>query len=145
MSGPEFEFVEDVTSDLCFVARGDTLPEVFCAAAEALLDATLEAPEALCDAEVRKLDLAEPDLELLLLRFLNELVYLRDAEALLLRPRALRVAEGPGGARLEAELAGERVDPKRHRLVTDVKAATAHGLELARSEKGFRATVTLDV
>ncbi len=141
----DFEFVEDVTSDLSFVARGETLPAVFSAAAAALLDATMEEPETLGEAERRQLELVEPDLELLLLRFLNELVYLRDAEALLLRPRALRVEEAPGSAWLTAELAGERIDPTRHRLAADVKAATAHGLALARAEGGYRATVTLDV
>jgi SHS2 domain-containing protein len=145
MSGPVFEFVEDVTSDLCFVARGATLAEVFCASAEALLHATLEEPEALRETEVRRLELAEPDLELLLLRFLNELVYLRDAEHLLLRPRDLRVEEVPAGARLAGELVGERIDPARHRMASDVKAATAHELALARHRGEFRATVTLYV
>ena len=140
-----FEFVEGVTSDLCFVARGDSLPAVFAAAAAALLDATVEAPETLRETELRRLELSEPDLELLLLRFLNELVYLRDAHALLLRPRELRVEVAPGEARLVAELAGERVDPNRHRMASDVKAETAHGLSLVPEGAGFRATVTLDV
>ena len=146
MSGAApFEFLEDVTSDLCFVARGDTLPAVFAAAAAALLDATVEEPKALREVELRRLELAEPDLELLLLRFLNELIYLRDAQGLLLRPRELRVELAAGEARLAAELVGERLDPRRHRLAADVKAATAHGLSLVRENGGFRATVTLDV
>jgi SHS2 domain-containing protein len=140
-----FEFLEDVTSDLCFVAWGATLPDVFAAAAEALLDATVAQREALRAAERRHLELLEPDLELLLLRFLNELVYLRDAEALLLRPQELRVEASPGEARLVAELVGERIDPARHHLRSDVKAATAHGLTVVREGDRFRATVTLDV
>jgi SHS2 domain-containing protein len=140
-----FEFLDDVTSDLCFAAWGTTLPEVFAAAAEALLDATVEAREALGEVEQRHVELAEPDLELLLLRFLNELIFLRDAEGLLLRPRELRVEAGPSHARLVADLVGERVDRRRHRLLSDVKAATAHGLALAREADRFRATVTLDV
>jgi len=50
-----------------------------------------------------------------------------------------------GGARLATELVGERIDPERHALASDVKAATAHGLRLTPTEGGFRATVTLDV
>ena len=146
MSGAtDFEFVEDVTSDLSFVARGDTLPAVFRAAAAALLDATVEEPAALRAQEVRRLELAEPDLELLLLRFLNELIYLRDAQALLLWPREIHVEAAPGEAHLAAELVGERMDPQRHRLATDVKAATAHGLSLVREDGRYRATITLDV
>lgn len=145
MSRAAFEFLDEVTSDLSFEARGATLPDVFAAAAEALLEATVEAPESLREVEVRRLELVEPELELLLLRFLNELIFLRDAEGLLLRPRDLRVETAPGRARLVAELVGERVDPDRHRLAAEVKAATAHELKLVPADGGFRATVTLDV
>jgi SHS2 domain-containing protein len=145
MSGaPSFEFVDAVTSDLSFAARGATLEDVFAAAAEALLAATVESPEAVEPREERSLALEEPDLELLLLRFLNELVYLRDAQGLLLRPRELRVS-CDGTARLSARLAGEPVCPERHRPAGEVKAATAHGLRVARSGEGWQATVTLDV
>ena len=144
MSAPGFEFVDAVTSDLSFVARGATLDDAFAAAAQALLAATLEDPTGVEEREVRRLELAEPDLELLLLRFLNELVYLKDAELLLLRPRRLRVSLD-SGARLEAELAGERIAAERHRLAADVKAATAHGLSVSKSVRGWEARVTLDV
>jgi SHS2 domain-containing protein len=145
MSAAPFEFLDDVTSDLRFEAHGATLRDVFAASAEALLEATVEQRETLGAAERQRVELAEPDLELLLLRFLNELIYLRDARGLLLRPRQLEVEEAPGGARLVAELVGERLDPARHHLLSDVKAATAHGLAVAREAGGFRATVTLDV
>lgn len=146
IEGPRFEFVDRVTSDLCFVARGASLDAVFAAAAEAFLAATLEDPEGVGSEEERIVALEEPALDLLLLRFLNELVYLRDAEGLLLRPRHLRVSEGRG-AQLRARLIGEKICPGRHRLEVEVKAATAHGLRLGRAEGGggWEAAVTLDV
>jgi SHS2 domain-containing protein len=145
MSAADFEFVDDVTSDLSFVARGRSLPAVFAAAAAALLDATIEGQEALAATERRRLELEEPDLELLLLRFLNELIYWRDAEQLLLRPESLRITRN-GAARLEARLAGERIDRRRHCLEGEVKAATAHGLRVRTGgQGGWEAEVTLDV
>jgi SHS2 domain-containing protein len=145
MSGRGFEFVDTVTSDLAFVARGDTLESLFAAAADALLDATLDGVEALRREVSVPIALEEPDLELLLLAFLNELVYLRDARGLLLRSGALRVLQD-GKARLEGTLAGEPLRPERHRLRSDVKAATAHGLRVAREADGsWMATATLDV
>jgi SHS2 domain-containing protein len=96
----------------------------------------------------RKVFLEEPDLELLMLRFLNELVYLRDAEQLLLLPRRVRVSVNDG-AQLEADLVGEAIDAERHRMDAEVKAATAHGLRIARATAGeggrWEASVTLDV
>jgi SHS2 domain-containing protein len=144
MSEPAFCFVEGATGDLAFEARGETLEALFAAAAEALLAATLANPADVAEREREPVRLAEPDRELLLLRFLNELVFLRDARGLLLRAGALRVEED-GEARVEGELAGERIERARHRLEADVKAATAHGLRVERAEGGWRASVTLDV
>jgi len=139
-----FEFVEGATGDLTFVARGERPEDLFAAAAEALLAATVEDPGAVRDVERRSIRLEEPSLDLLLLRFLNELVYLRDAEELLLRARDVRLARD-AAPRLEAELAGERLCRERHMPAAEVKAATAHGLEVRAVPGGWEARVTLDV
>jgi SHS2 domain-containing protein len=142
--GASFEFVEGATSDLSFRAQGPTLEAAFAGAAQALLAATVEQPAAVEPRERRRIELEEPDLELLLARFLNELVYLRDAEDLLLRPERIAI-ERDGGARLRAQMVGERIDRSRHVLVSDVKAATVHGLRVEQTPDGWRADATLDV
>jgi len=142
---PDFEFGEGATSDLSFVARGDTPEEALAAAAEALLAATVEDPASVREELSRCIDLAARDLDLLLLRFLNELVYLRDAEDLLLRARRLRVAALPEGPRLHAELVGERWCAGRHVPGAEVKAATVHALALRPVAGRWEARATLDV
>jgi tRNA nucleotidyltransferase (CCA-adding enzyme) len=139
-----FEFVEGATSDLSFVAHGPTLEAAFVEAGRAFLAATVEEPSRVERRERRRLVLEEPDLELLLLRFLNELVYLRDCEELLLHLEAVSITVAEG-ARLEGSLAGEPIDRSRHALVSDVKAATAHGLRVERGSEGWFVTATLDV
>jgi len=139
-----FEFVDGVTSDLCFVARAETLEGLFAAAADALVSLTVRDPGSVRELEERPLALEEPDLELLMLGFLNELVFLRDAHELVLRPKRLRIHRG-GSARLEARLVGERFFPERHQIAAEVKAATAHGLRVAGEAGKWEATVTLDV
>lgn len=143
-SESSFEFCDAVTSDLSFLARGPSLDSVFAAAAEALLAATVEEPGAVAERETCSLALEEPDVELLLLRFLNRLVYLRDAEDLLLRVAEIHV-RADGTAKLEARLVGEPIDRARHRLAAEVKAATAHGLRVSQDARGCEASVTLDV
>lgn len=139
-----FAFVEGATSDLAFEAHAPTLGGLFAAAADALLAASVANPHAVGAGGCQTLALEEPDVELLLLRFLNELVFLRDARGLLLRARRVVVSEGPP-ARLSAELEGERLDRARHIPAADVKAATAHGLCVERAGRGYRARATLDV
>jgi len=143
--GGSYEFLDAVTSDLSFAARGPCPEAVFAACAEALLAATVERPGAVRPSEELVIHLEEPDLELLLLGFLNELVFLRDARGWLLRVRRLHIGRDRT-ARLEAVLCGERMDRRRHRPAAEVKAATAHGLRLTGDERaGFEARVTLDV
>jgi len=140
-----FAFTEAVTSDLAFVAHGASREEVFAACAEALLAATVEEPAAVEPRLEHRVRLEEPDLELLLLAFLNELVFVRDARGWLLRPGELAIEPADGGVRLVARLVGEPLDRARHRLAADVKAATAHGLRVARDGARWQASVTLDV
>jgi SHS2 domain-containing protein len=140
-----FEFLDAVTSDLCVGLSGETLEEVFAALSEALLAATVVHPEAVAATARRRLDLDAADLERLLVRFANELIFARDADGLLLRAERLRV-ESDGCARVHADLAGERFDPARHGAGTDVKAATLHGLALSRTaDGGYQARLTFDV
>jgi SHS2 domain-containing protein len=140
-----WELVDGPTGDLSFVARGPTPEAAFEAAAEALLAATVEEPARVGRRERCTVEIAEPVLDLLLLHFLNELVYLRDARRLLLRPIQLRIHREGELLRLDAELRGESIDPDRHRLGLEVKAATAHGLSVVEATGGWEARVTLDV
>jgi len=140
-----FEFIDAVTSDLTFVAWAPSLEALFDRAAAALLSAQIENPDAVRSGERRAVALEEPDLELLLLRFLNELVYLRDAQRLLVGRAELVIRERDSGASLSGELWGEPMDPARHLPAGEVKAATAHQLAVKREREGWSAQVTLDV
>jgi SHS2 domain-containing protein len=140
-----FAFVEGATSDLAFTASGATLGEVFAAAAEAMCAATVEHPEQVQATVVRSVGLRDDDVELLLLRFLGELIFLRDAEGLVLRPVRVACDAADGGFVLTADLAGEPLDPARHALASEVKAATAHGLSVRRTQDGWQASATLDI
>jgi SHS2 domain-containing protein len=139
-----FDFVEGATADLSLLARGPSPAAVFHAAAEALATATVERIDAVEARVQRTLELEDTDLDLLLLRFLNELIYLRDAEGLVLRPRKLEVRTD-GAPRVKAELAGEPLDGERHGLGHDVKAVTLHDLSVRPVAAGWEASVTLDV
>ena len=139
-----YEFVDDaVTSDVTFHAWAATLDELFVAAADATLNVMVRALDAVRPVETRTVSLEADALDLLLRRFLDELIYRKDVDALLLR--ASRVAVDVAHCRLDAVFAGERVDPGRHELVADVKAVTFHDLRVERTATGWDAHVTLDI
>ncbi len=143
-----YRYLEEVAlADVAFEATGATVEELFAAAGEATMNVMVEELAAIRPLQGRTVRLDEEDLETLLFQYLQELIYLKDAEQLLLRAHRLQIARGgeAGGYSLRAELRGERLDPRRHRLVVDVKAVTLHMFRLQRTSEGWRATVVLDV
>ena len=139
-----YEFLDDgVTSDVTFHAWGRSLEELFSAAADATLNVMVRSVESVRPLETRSVSVEADALDLLLMRFLDELVYRKDVEELLLRAKELHVDTERN--RVQTVLTGERIDPKRHELVADVKAVTLHDLRVERSATGWDAHVTLDV
>jgi SHS2 domain-containing protein len=144
-----YRYLEELSvADVAFEARGTTLEELFTAAWQATLQVMVENPAALTGIDSRTIALEEQSLDLLLHNFLQELIFYKDAEGLLLRMEHCRIhwdESRSQSAKLEARACGQTVDPKVHRLGTDVKAVTFYNFNLVRDKRGWRATVVLDV
>lgn len=141
-----YEYLDDVAiADIAFVATGRDLPETFIAAAEATLNVMIENPGDVGPRERRDLSCENEALDLLLFDFLNELIYYKDAERLMLRVRDVSISGRDGAYRLEALAEGEVLDPARHEQRADVKAVTLHKFTLEQVPEGWRAAVILDI
>jgi SHS2 domain-containing protein len=141
-----YEYLDDVaTADIAFRAWAPDLAGAFVAAADATTNVMIEDLSAIRPATRRPLHLENDSLEMLLFDFLNEIVYLKDAERLVVRIPAVEIAPGPAGHVLEATVAGETLDPARHATRVDVKAVTLYRFGLRQTETGWEATVILDV
>ncbi len=141
-----YRYLEEIaTADVAFEAWGGTGEELFVAAADALLATMVHSPGEVARAEELTITLEHEEPDLLLWTFLQELIFLKDARRLLLHADTVSIAERGGAFTLEALLRGEVIDPGRHRLLVDVKAATLHRLSLTRGEDLWKATVVLDV
>jgi SHS2 domain-containing protein len=141
-----YEFLEEVaTADVAFRAWGRDLEETFVAAADAVLNAMVEDLDAIQPRQQRDLEAANDALDLLLFDFLQELIYYKDAEQLLLRVSQVRIDGQDGRYTLRATAAGEAIDPSRHRMRVDVKAVTLHQFSLVQTADGWEASVILDV
>ena len=141
-----YRFLEDqFTADVGFVACGSTLDECFAAAAEATLEVMLANPQSLQACARRAVHAESESLDLALLRFLEELVYYKDTEQLLLRPAGVAVTPREGRWVVDGSLEGEPIDANRHELCADVKAVTLHRLAVRQTDSGWEATVVLDI
>ena len=141
-----FEYLEDsVTSDVTFRAWAASLDELFKTAADATTNVMVAALASVRPQVSVPVSLTAEALDLLLMRFLDELIFHKDADGLLLRAAAVTVDRDDDHHRARGELRGEPVDPTRHELIADVKAVTLHGLRVERTSTGWEAEVTLDV
>jgi SHS2 domain-containing protein len=141
-----YEFLEDVaTADIAFSAWGRSLEETFRSAGDATLNVMVEELGAIQPKEKRELRLENEQLDMLLFDFLQELIYYKDSEKLMLRTPQIHVREKPKPYILEATALGEKLDPDRHHPRVDVKAVTLHRFRLEQTDRGWEAFVILDI
>jgi SHS2 domain-containing protein len=132
------------TGDVGFALRADDLDDLFDAAREALLQVLVTTPPEPGDI-ARTVELEAPGLDVLLVRWLEEILYLHATEALLAASSEPRVRPRGDAWRLTARLRLAPMPPDAHDARREVKAVTYHGLEVTRDEAGWRARMVLDV
>lgn len=132
-------------ADVAFEASGETLEELFIAAADATMNVMVAELSTIQRHEEVRFSVEHPELELLLFNFLNELLFFKDARRLLLRVESVTIVTHPTLLTLQAIARGEPLDPARHAQLVDVKAVTLHRFRVERTDLGWQATVILDI
>ena len=141
-----YEFLEDIAiADIAFRAWGENLEELFKAAGDATINAMIDNLEAIELKETRTFSLENDALDMLLFNFLQEFIYYKDSELLLLRAQQIQIEEKNGEYHLSAVTQGETLDRDRHEERVDVKAVTLHRFQLEKTDDGWTAMVILDI
>jgi SHS2 domain-containing protein len=130
------------TADVGVRAWGGSEEAVFEEAAKAMFSLVCD-PQTVGHGERLAVSVESPssDHDLLLVAWLNELLYLFETRRVLFS--GFRVVE-LGDSAMRAEVVGEAMGP-HHAVCGGVKAATYHHLKLSRSGDGWEAEVILDV
>ena len=135
----------DHTADVGFeVAEAPSLEALFDEARQALLMMVFErSPE---EGEREELvRLLAPDLETLLVRWINELAFFIQGDGFVPTGVEMQIEEaGEGGFLLNARLTGAPLNLEGYGWQGEIKSATFHGLEVIRERSGWRAQVILD-
>src|SRR5947207_963199 len=118
--------VEIGTADIAFEATGRDLPELFRDAADATTNVMIDNIEAIQPRQTRQIELSNDKLDMLLFDLLQELIFLKDAERLLLRIREVQIHERDEIYVVKATAEGESVDAERHHQRVDVNAVILH-------------------
>lgn len=141
-----YRYLEDIAAaDAAFEATGETPEDLFTACADALMNVMVENLESIRSERSLEVILDEESMEMLLFGLLEELVYYKDAEQLLLRVKKISVVTGAEHYKLEAILSGEKINLEKHHLLVDVKAVTLHRFRVVKTDGAWKATVVVDI
>ena len=135
----DFEILNH-TADVGIVAYGANMKEAFVNAARGLFSLITELDD-IEEVVYRDIELSAPDQESLLVEWLNELIYLFDAENIVFKRFDISQLSQ---TQLKARSYGHEVDSSRHKLKTGVKAATYHMLKV-ETNNGSRVQVLFDI
>ncbi len=139
----KYEFIPDIAlADAAFQVEAETLEELFVLSAQATF-ATMVNLETVKPVEKIEISLSASKLDDLLFQWLAELIYLKDTEARLFSTFDVFISQN-GEYRLKGIAWGEKIDPSRQELRTDVKAVTYHMFDLKKTDTGYFARVVLD-
>lgn len=128
-------------ADIGIRGTGDTLEEAFAQAAVALT-AVITEPEKVVPARTVAIHCENTDRALLLVDWINALVYEMATRRMLFSEFTVRI-EGP---HLDAVAEGEAIDVARHQPAAEVKGATYTGLNVGRDASGrWTAQCVVDV
>lgn len=141
-----YRYREDIaTADAAFDVWGKNLEELFTAAADAVMNVMVENPDSIAALRHVTVHLESESVEMLLYRLLEELIFYKDAETLLLRIAHITVTPLESGFSLEAGMYGEDIIPGKHELNVDIKAVTLHRFRVEQTAHGWEATVVVDI
>jgi len=138
----KFEFLDITTADVAFAAYGRSLNKVFVNAALAMFEVMVNTKQ-IKPAIEKKVEVRGHDLKSLLFNWLSELIFLSGSENMVFSKFKVKIDEE--ALALNAACAGEEMNPDKHELRTEVKAATYHKMEIKKSDGVWRAQVILDI
>jgi SHS2 domain-containing protein len=135
-----FEFI-DHTADIGIVAYGADIKQVFANAALGLCNLMVDLDDFKEDVQ-RDIELSAEDVEVLLVEWLNELIYIFDVEHIVFKRFEI---EELTDTQIRARCFGERIKPGQRKLKREIKAATYHMLRIGKDNGSYRAQVIFDI
>jgi len=131
-------------SDMGVRGMGSTVEEAFSEAARAMFSLMTDL-EKIEPKEAVPFEVEAESLEDLFVRFLTELLFLRDVHGMLFSRFSLKIEEEGRRFRAVGEAYGEKFDPQKHARGIDVKAATYNLVKVEKQNGTWLAQGVVDV
>jgi len=135
-----FEVI-DHTADIGIIVHGTDLKQVFANAALGLFNLIADLDNVKEDL-TRQVEMTAKNTEVLLIEWLNELIYIFDVEHILFKRFEINELQDD---KIKATCYGEKVKRGHHNLKREVKAATYHMLELSKDNGNYKVQIIFDI
>lgn len=131
----------DHTADIGIVAYGCDIKELFANAALGLFSLMLDL-DTIGETMERALELSAEDTDVLLVEWLNELIYTFDVEHLAFK--RFEIDELTSDT-IRARCFGDKIDPQRQKIKREIKAATYHMLQIGKENNKYKVQIIFDI
>ena len=135
-----FEVI-DHTADIGIIVYGADIKQVFANAALGLFNLMADLDNLKEDTK-RQIELSAEDVEVLLVEWLNELIYISDVEHIIFKRFEINELNN---TKLKAMCFGEKIKPGQHRLKREIKAATYHMLRINKEDGSYKVQIIFDI
>lgn len=140
-----YKYLEDIAiADLAFEVEAESVEKLLVLAGKALINAMILDLNSIETKVEKEIEIEAESLEMLLFNFLQELIFLKDSENLVFNDFKISIIKN---RKYHAKITGfgEKLDPKKHETLVDVKAVTMHMFEVKEKNGNWFARVVLDV
>lgn len=140
-----YKFIEGLTvADTAFEAQGKNLDELFRNAALALFEVNVDI-KTVKKKSKKSFKIKSENLEELMFKFLDELIFLKDKFYMVFSDCKARVKNIKNEYIVDAEIYGDKIDPEKQKLRVDAKAVTMHMFEVKKYGNIYKARVIIDI
>jgi SHS2 domain-containing protein len=140
-----FRFLEDVAlADIAFEVEGDSIEALFQCASDALIEVMAD-PRTVGASWQQRASKADAALDDLLVEWLSEIVYWKDAAGVVYREAPLTLTRSGDRWTVDGVLTGAAVDHAAQALRNDVKGITRHLFRLEQDGAVWKARIVVDV
>jgi len=141
----DYEILDNITSaDIAVSVKADNLNELFMKSGIALVSEMTDEPDLIREREKRSGTLNHQELELLFFQFLNEILFYKDAEGLILKPAYVDIKTEAGEYLCNYLLAGEKIDESLCGFRIDIKGVSLHHLKIEEEGGIFKGIAVFD-
>jgi SHS2 domain-containing protein len=135
-----FEII-DHTADVAIAAYGADMKKAFANAALGMFSIMTDIDK-VNETVTRDVEVTAEDTKDLLVSWLNELLFVSEVEKILLKKFDISELDE---TKIIARCYGEKIDPKRHKIKTEIKAATYHMTQIEEKGSNVRIQVLFDI